>query len=378
MFKATGSTLPIAIPVLRPKLPSLKLLAPYLRRIDASRWYSNYGPLVQEFEQRISSKLQARREWFVSAASGTAAIVGAILASAGRAKPDRPYAIVPAFTFVATASAVEQCGFRPYLCDVDESSWALDPEKVLRHSHLERVGVVVPVAPFGRPLAQDGWQSFQAKTGIPVVIDGAACFDVLNASALGAIPVALSFHATKCFATAEGGAVVVTERGLAERVGQVLNFGFSGERNSRCANINGKLSEYHAAIGLAMLDEWSERRTAFDVVAAAYRDAANQHGLAQMVFTSPEISRSYVLFLADDAEQSRRVQESLSAGGVDFRQWYGGGLHCHEYLSDAPREALTITEQLAPRLLGIPVAPDLALDSISRIVSLIAQAVGRR
>jgi len=84
----------------------------------------------------------------------------------------------------------------------------LDASALLRESFLDREGVVVPVAPFGRPVAQAPWQSFEAATGIPVVIDGAASFDVVDESrdpAIGDVPVALSFHATKAFATGEGG-----------------------------------------------------------------------------------------------------------------------------------------------------------------------------
>ena len=97
------------IPVLRPRLPDAEALLPYLRRIDASRQYTNWGPLALEFEGRIAALLGCSADGVVSSSSGTAALVGAILAATGR-PPAGTAALVPAFTFVATALAAEQAG----------------------------------------------------------------------------------------------------------------------------------------------------------------------------------------------------------------------------------------------------------------------------
>ena len=103
--------------------------------------------------------------------------MAAILATAGPATKDRPYALIPGFTFAATAVAAERCGYCAYLADVDADSWMLDPQRLCDHHLLDRIGVVVPVAPFGRPVHQSPWQAFRKRTGVPVVIDAAASFD---------------------------------------------------------------------------------------------------------------------------------------------------------------------------------------------------------
>ena len=276
--------------VLRPRLPLAERLMPYLRRIDATRVYSNWGPLASEFESRLADHFRLPAGGTVSASSGTAALVGAILASAGRASEERPLALVPAFTFVATAAAVEQCGYRPYLVDIEAGSWMLDPERMGSHPELGRVGLVVPVAPFGRPVPQAQWRIFREMTGIPVVIDGAASFDRAAEApdrALGEIPVAISFHATKSFATGEGGCVAATDTDLILRIGQALNFGFQMTRESRSAAINGKMSEYHAAVGLAELDGWPEKRLALEAVADNYRRRLGDVGLSRTPRRNP-------------------------------------------------------------------------------------------
>jgi dTDP-4-amino-4,6-dideoxygalactose transaminase len=246
-------------------LPSADALHPYLARIDATRRYSNHGPLERELAGRFSRLLGSEVPITATAASGTAALIGAILAHAGRASAARRLGLCPGYTFIATAAAVEQCGYDVHLIDVDDTAWWVEPDALMAHPALAEVGLVVPVAPYGRAVPQDRWRRFQAATGIPVVIDGAAALEHLAddpQTYLGPIPVALSFHATKVFGTGEGGAVVTTDRDLLMRSIQALNFGFLGSRCAEAAGINGKMSEYHAAVGLAELDGWNEKRAA--------------------------------------------------------------------------------------------------------------------
>lgn len=366
------------IPVLRPQLPTADRLLPYLHRIDARRIYSNWGPLVCEFERRIADYLRLSVGSIVSASSGTAALVGAILSTAGRATKERPYALVPAFTFVATAAAAEQCGYRLYLADIDPHNWMLDPERLASHPALDQTGLIIPVAPFGRPVPQAPWRAIREKTGIPVVIDGAASFETVAVAPelfLGGIPLAMSFHATKSFATGEGGCAASSDTALVTRIGSVLNFGFNLSRDSGLASINGKMSEYHAAVGLAELDGWSEKRAALRAVADCYRRLLAAEGLGDRFAGAPDIGSNYALFLCRDAREAGNVRKSLTHSKVDYRLWYGGGLQHHAYLSNLPREGLDVTEHLATRLLGIPVAPDLPEAKIARVVDAIVRGL---
>ncbi len=138
--------------------------------------------------------------------------------------------------------------------DVDPQTWALDPAALGNHPEIGRVGLVVPVAPFGRSVDRAQWEAFRDTEGVPVVIDGAASFDRLvndGEAQLGTVPLAISFHATKCFGVGEGGAITSSDTDVVARAAQALNFGFSVMCESRGASINGKMSEYHAAVGHA-------------------------------------------------------------------------------------------------------------------------------
>ena len=366
------------VPVLRPLLPDAARVLPYLQRIDANRTYSNFGPLAVELEQRLATLLGLPEGGVATAGSGLSAIVGAILAVAGRADAARPLALVPAYTFVATAVAVEQCGYAPHLADIDPATWLLDPQALLDHPQIERIGLVVPVATLGRAVPQAPWQDFSVRTGIPIVIDGAASIEAIQADPpryLGSVPVALSFHATKGFGTGEGGAVVGTDVDQVARALRALNFGFYGSRDSRSASTNGKMSEYHAAVGLAELDGWADKQRAMRRVGESYQRAFAARALAARLHPSPELGAGQALFLADDAAQAARITAAFTADDIGFRLWYGLGLHHQTYYRDLPRDALTGTDDLAPRLIGLPFAPDLADAQIARVVDAVAAAL---
>lgn len=364
---------------MRPRLPSAGRLLPYLARIDATRCYSNFGPLTVEFEARISTLLALEPGRFVSASSGTAALVGAILATAGRASKPRPVALVPDFTFAATALAAEQCGYHVELCDVDRETWLMDPDRV-QDARLDRVGLVVPVGAFGRLVPQAPWADFQARTDIPVVIDGAACVEAMirhrsDSFAVGRVPVALSFHATKSLATGEGGGVVSSDTDTIRRTLQALNFGFYESRSCTMASTNGKLSEYHAAVGLAELDEWHDKQAAFAEVHVGYAGHLEQAGLGDRFYGAPGVASCYALFACRDEREAVRVRAALDAGCVGYRNWYGEGLHAQHHFAQVSRGPLPNSRFLSRTMIGLPMAVDLPESSIQRVVGCLVSAV---
>jgi dTDP-4-amino-4,6-dideoxygalactose transaminase len=378
-FHPAGDVVEATIPVLRPLLPSAEQLLPYLRRVDATRVYTSWGPLALELEERLCRRFSLPVGGVVSAGSGTSALTAAILTAAGRAAGGRRLAIVPALTFVATAVAAESCGYTLQIADVDPETWQLDPERVASRADLDELGIVIPVAPFGRPVPQAPWLDFRKRTGIPVVIDGAATFEtaVGQKGILGELPVAMSCHATKAFATGEGGCVASTETGMVEQIGQALNFGFSGSRDSATPSVNGKMSEYHAAVGLAELDEWKAKEDATVRILDLYRESFGRLGLGDRLICGPDVASTYVLFRARTRREANDVAASLTESGVSHRLWYGEGLHTHTHYESSWFDPLPVTQELAPRLLGLPFAVDLDERALARIGAAVAHGVTR-
>jgi dTDP-4-amino-4,6-dideoxygalactose transaminase len=362
--------------VFRPLLPDANQLAPYLEGIDRRRRYSNFGETALALRTRLAAHFGLREEHCVPASSGTDALTAALIAVAGRATAQRPYCLMPSYTFVATPGAALNAGYQPYFLDIDPHSWALDPERLFEHPVLRQAGAIIVVAPYGQPIAQAGWQRLAASTGVPVVIDAAAGFDAIAAdpaATLGELPVMLSLHATKVFGVGEGGLVLCRNVELVQRCGQVMNFGFLGSREAQVAGFNGKLSEYHAAIGLAALDLWPGNRAGFLATAAAYRRAAQRRGLADAIIAETERASNYVLYRAPTAAAAAAAVERLAAAGVDFRLWYGLGCHRQPAYAGCTRDPLPVSEEVAPCVIGLPVAVDLSAAAIEQTVETLAR-----
>jgi dTDP-4-amino-4,6-dideoxygalactose transaminase len=134
------------------------------------------------------------------------------------------------------------------------------------------------------------------------------------------------------------------------------------------------MSEYHAAVGLAELDEWTTKLEALEAVADLYRRVVGGKGLADRLVTQPDIGASYVLLQSPDAASRRAIESRLDAVGVEHRLWYGEGLHRNEYFSALPRDGLPVTERLGATVLGLPLAPDLDEEAVARVAGALVDS----
>ena len=367
---------PPFLPVCRPQLPPAQAIARYLEQADATRHYTNRGPLVQRLEARLADRFHLATHCVRTASTGTSAIEIAVLATAGPARPDRPLALLPSYTFAATALAVERLGYRPLMVDIDPVTWAMDLDAAARHPDLDRVGVIVQVAPFGRRHDLAGAEALLQTTGIPVVIDAAASFESMLDAAphvSKTVPVTLSFHATKTFSTGEGGAVIWDNPAGAEALIRAANFGFNYSRRSDSAGTNAKLSEIHAAVGHAMLDSFDQRRQDYAATLHQWRKALQP--LPGRVHLAPDLASVYVLWEAPGAADLTLAQNALTAANIDSRLWYETGLHLMPHFAGPAGQSHPVTESMGGRLLGLPMAHDLARSQIDRVVTTILAAL---
>jgi len=354
--------------VLRPILPSAEAVLPFLRRIDSTRTYSNYGPLWNEFSAGFSAWLAARSAAsgvrVVPTSSGTTAIEMALRA---RAAPGRSLCLMPSFTFIASAHAVCNAGLTPVLLDVEEASFVLTP--AIAASALadlpEPPAAVLVISAFGAPPDVRGWEAFEDAHGIPVVFDAAAAATSLKA--IGHQPLCVSLHATKVFGIGEGGAVVTTDSDLADRIVAMTGFGFVGaERVSSLRGGNYRISEYAAAVGLAVLDEIDKKEARLLALGARYAEAlANSPCRLQ-----PGAGTEWATMTLNVVVPPDRLDTTLArldAGRVQWRRWWGLGTHHHPAFATLPRTPLPVTERLAPRVIGLPFYDDLTEAEIARV-----------
>ena len=164
------------IPLMRPQLPEVSAILPYLEEIDQNRWYSNFGPLERRFERKLADHFELGDRQVVCVSNCTQ---GLDISLRNAARFPVGYCLMPSFTFVATPHAAISAGLEPYFLDVELDTWALSPVSVRdKISAIEGpIAAVMPVAPFGASIDVSAWDAFAQETGIPVVIDAAAGFD---------------------------------------------------------------------------------------------------------------------------------------------------------------------------------------------------------
>jgi len=366
---------PGRIPLLIPDMPAADDVLPFLRRIDAARWYTNFGPLVREFEQALAAAVGAGMPAHVATVASCTAGLELALAAAELRPGSR--VLLPALTFVATAMAIRRSGHQPVLADVDSSSWLLTPEIARRIVTRENIDCVMPVSAFGCAQDAAAWDEFGAKTRIPVIIDAAGAF---GNQAIGRHAAAVfSLHATKSLGIGEGGFVASGSAQFAARVRQLSNFGIDlATGNAQQIGSNAKMSEYHAAVGLAALARWNEVRVKRIVMAAEYA--------AELAAACPAVTLQqrpatgvYTIFSVCLPERTdvETVRARLHAAGIETRRWYVPLLFGHAALNGLPAaDALRTCRGIAGRLLGLPMHLELSAADRTRVCRTLAAALG--
>jgi dTDP-4-amino-4,6-dideoxygalactose transaminase len=353
----------VPVPYQRPAPPSLDEAARYYRLSVEAGHYSNGGPCVQLLGERTAARIGDVES--IPVANCTIGLMAALRAVFGDPAPARRHVIVPSFTFTATACAIVWAGFEPLFVDVDRDAWQLDASALARvlGEQGERVAGVLGCSTFGTPApvaTRAAWRRLCADAGVPLVIDSAAAFGAVDdaglpAGADGETHV-FSFHVTKPFAVAEGGIVTTGDPEVADRLRSLINFGFDETRTSLVAGLNGKMSELHAAMGLAMLDRYDgalrRRRAQVAAISSAMTDLPLRRQLGA------EGSTWQVLqVLVPDADARARALQAAERLGVEARACFDPPLHEHPaFAACTVAGDLPNTRWIVERSLSLPMA----------------------
>jgi dTDP-4-amino-4,6-dideoxygalactose transaminase len=280
--------------------------------------------------------------------------------------------VMPSFTFVATAHAVCNAGLEPLLLDVDEKSLALTPEIVeaLSVDVLEKVACVIVVSVFGGPVDTDSWESFKARTGIPVVVDYAA--GVTSISDVSTIPLCISMHATKVLGIGEGGAIISTQKNKIEKWIAMTGFGFSTQqRQSLIIGGNYRLDEYSCAVGLAALQELDAKIEKLFEVANLYEPLIRQSGMRLLQGFGESWISSTLNVIFESQEIASLATSRLDNESVPWRHWWGLGTHKHPAFKKFQQSDLGITDNISSTVVGLPFHTHLSAQEILSIGRLL-------
>lgn len=361
------------IPVTKPYLPSRVLLDKYLDGIYERQWLTNNGELVKELTRRLEEYLGVENLLLVS--NGTMALQIAYrvlgVSVSMPITPQAPEAITTPFTFIATASSLKWDGVKPVFADIDPSTWCMNPKNI-EAAITPNTRAIIPVHVFGNACDVETIDAIASKYKLKVIYDACHAFGVKyqgESLLKHGDAAALSFHATKLFHTAEGGAIVFKDKGDLERAKKVINFGITGPETIEELGINAKMNELQAAMGLCVLDEMEENLKARADVWFHYEQALS-HTL--QLQTKPEgLDYNYAYFpvLFESEYQAVRIAATLRENGVLVRRYFYPSLESVKSLgaeADQP-----VSKHIASRILCLPIFGRLPRNDQQKIINLI-------
>lgn len=356
----------------RPNLGDREAL---IRRINAAldlKWLTNRGPLVQEFEHAISNYLGVKH--CIAVCNATIALEIAI-----RAMGLEGEVIVPSFTFIATAHALQWQEITPVFCDIGVSDFTIDPSRI-EELITPRTTGIIGVHLWGRPCDILRIERIAHTKNLKILYDAAHSFGCsYNGRMIGSFGDAevFSFHGTKFINSLEGGAVVTNDDDLAKKIRLMKNFGFDGYDRVIYIGTNGKMNEFSAAMGLTNLeaiDQFVEiNRRNYHLYK---RELAGIPGIQLVEYREKEkCNYQYIVVIVDETvtrlDCSSLVKLFQSENVLARRYFYPGCHQMEPYKSFFPHSKLLLpnTEKYSSRVLSLPTGTSISKDHVMAITS---------
>lgn len=336
------------------------------------------GPHGEALERNLAAYCDAKHA--VALANGTDALTIA-LAACGIGPGDE--VIVPAFTFVATATAVVRLGARPVFADIDPATFNLNPEEIERRL-TPRTKAVIPVHLYGLPAEMETINSVAARNGLTVIEDTAqaigARYRSARAGSLG-MAAGISFYPTKNLgAYGDGGMLITNSERVAAHARRLRDHGQSGKYLSAEPGWNSRLDEIQAAvlqIKLRHLDDWTAARR-------AHAFSYNQLLAGVVGITTPEapshsehVYHLYTIRILGESARRDRVQQRLASLGISTGAYYPTPLHLQPIFADYGHKpgSFPQAEQASAQVLSLPLFPELTNQQIERVVESLTKVL---
>lgn len=370
------------IPITRPYMPTQEAFMSYAERIWENRWLTHGGPLVQELQERLKEYLKT--PGLVAFSNGHMALDCAFRAL----ELNEGEAITTPFTYISTSNAISMSGMKPVFCDIKESDCTIDEDKI-ESLITEKTRAIVPVHVYGFPCNYKRIQEIADKHGLKVVYDAAHAFGVeVDGAGVGTFGDAsmFSFHATKVFHTVEGGAIAFRDNALTDKLISAKNFGMVAAEEADSISLNAKMTELHAAMGLADLDIMAQQIERRKALIERYRKGLSGiDGVRLFNWDMQGVKYNYAYFpvIFDDTalgtgrdEIARRLIEDYN---VLVRKYFYpllSDLNC--YKNEHNSANTPIAKRISNQVLTLPLFVDLTDEQVDYICAAICEIVGKR
>jgi dTDP-4-amino-4,6-dideoxygalactose transaminase len=371
-------------PFLVPQPPALSRHVDALAKIEASKRYTNFGPVNARFEAALLTKLFGGSGHCCTVANATLGLMLCVKLALLRRTPERParFAILPSFTFAATAEAALWCGLKPLFCDIDPDTWLPDTDSIdaLLRKHGSAVGVVIPYATFGNNLDLTAYSALSRKHDVPVVIDAAASLGSMSSPAVhfgtgSAFPIVFSMHATKTFATSEGGVIYARDEHIISALRQMSNFGFDAKRVVTLPGLNAKLPEVTSLLALEKLRELRRVLRHRERLVNVYR--RNLEGVVFQKTAGAAVASQFMPARLAGSSEAAREQAVTRAvrRGIEVRTYFCPPLHRQPFF--ATRTRLPVTDEVSRNIISLPLHDSMTIDDVRSICAIMNGVIGR-
>lgn len=356
------------INVTKTYLPPLEEYVQYLQGIWERNQITNNGPLVKDLEARLKEFLGVKHLFFVN--NGTIALQIAI-----KALDLHGEIITTPFSYVATTSSIVWEGCQPVFVDIDPETLCLNPD-LIEAAITSSTTAILAVHVYGHPCDVEHIQAIADRHGLKVIYDAAHAFGVRykDQSLLVHGHIAtLSFHATKLFHTVEGGALVTNDDDVAHRIAYMRNFGHRGAEEFWGLGVNGKNSEFHAAMGLCILPKVPELIAKRKAVCDLYDELLQGSDLIRPTRPVGTIyNYAYYPLLFASEQQLLAVRAALNSKDIFPRRYFYPTLNMLPYVKQVH---IPLAESVSCRVLCLPLHPDLEIVDVFTICRTVYPAV---
>lgn len=340
------------IPVTKPFSPPIDEYQKLIEGIWKRNWFTNNGPLVNDLELKLKDYLGLKHLIYVT--NGTIAIQLAL-----KALQINDEVITTPFSYVATTSSLVWEGCKPIFVDIDSETFNIDPNKI-EEAITENTQAILATHCFGNPCDVEAIDKIAKKYNLKVIYDAAHCFGTKfkgkSIFEWGDISTT-SFHATKLFHTVEGGAVFTKDTGLIKQLAWRRNFGHDGPEDFIGVGINGKNSEFHAAMGIVNLNYISQILESRKIQASFYRKIlADKNLIMPKIHNDVEFNNSYFPIVFKNEVELLRVKKELEVSGIFPRRYFFPTLSSLNYVDNC---STPIADHIAKSILCLPMYFDL-------------------